>query len=247
MKVRTDRPAEKPVELPVRREGASNRPPIAGGSGMSHVHSLRFESLEGRELLSRAHAALMPPRPTPRPAAAAGPLVLDGTLTVNNKAATRSRHEPGRRLMTMSVPVSGQLDGLGKVHGVWYESTDQYGDYLGPDTITLHGAQGRFTIAFSNANSRARPQERPPHRLLPARPANRWRHGRLRRATESGTIDLNKNAAHTRGRQHDAERRAVRPRPGPGRSGQPGRHPLIASVKRRAAMRGVLPRRILSE
>ena len=53
---------------------------------------------------------------------------------------------------TTSVPVSGQLNGLGKVHGVWYESTDQFGDYLGPDTITLRGAQGGFTIAFSNAS-----------------------------------------------------------------------------------------------
>jgi hypothetical protein len=159
---------------------------------MKRVHSLRFESLEGRELLSGAHAAAHPARS--HTAVAAGPLVLDGTLTVNNRAALTNTNLDGG--YTTSVPVSGSLSGLGEVHGVWYESTDQFGDYLGPDTITLRGAQGGFTIAFSNATPG--PAHKDGHNVY-------YQHvqrfdggsGAYARATESGTIDLNENAAHT--------------------------------------------------
>src|SRR5262249_47181891 len=136
----------------VRREGASNRPSIAGVSGMKRVHSLRFEALERRELLSRAHAAgAHAAMVHATPAIAGAPRGLDGTLTGNHHAASTDMNLDGG--YTTSVPVSGQLSGLGAVRGVWYESTDQFGDYLGPDTITLRGAQGSFTIAFSNASS----------------------------------------------------------------------------------------------
>jgi hypothetical protein len=41
---------------------------------------------------------------------------------------------------------------MGKVHGTWSESTDQFGDYLGPDTIEFGNSQGTYTIAFDSAN-----------------------------------------------------------------------------------------------
>ena len=135
---------------------------------------------------------------------------------------------------TTSVPVSGQLNGLGQVHGVWYESTDQFGDYLGPDTITLHDAQGGFTIAFSNA-SPGPAHKNGAHRLLPARPAVRWRLGRLRQGhRERHDRPEQERRAHA-GRQHTLSSED----PPRGRSGSESR--ALTQV------RGVLPRPFLSE
>jgi hypothetical protein len=121
--------------------------------------------------------------------------VLDGTLTADNHAAATTTNLDGG--YTNSVPVSGQLSELGQVHGVWSESTDAYGNYLGPDTVTLHGSQGSFTVAFSNATPG------PAHRTGPH--SVYYRHaqrlssgsGAYAKAKESGTIDLNMNASHT--------------------------------------------------
>jgi hypothetical protein len=162
---------------------------------MSHGRPLRFEALESRELLSRAHAAAHHGRAHARPAEVGAPLVLGGTLTVDNRATSANQNLDGG--YTNSVPVSGQLGGLGQVRGVWYESTDSFGDYLGPDTITLHGAQGSLTITFNNGTSG------------PAHPNGQhtvyYQHaqhvasgsGAYAGATESGSIDLNMNAKHT--------------------------------------------------
>jgi hypothetical protein len=163
---------------------------------MKRAHSLQFEALEGRELLSGAHAAAHAAHAARAKAhpAAAGPLTFNGTLTVNNKQAMTDTNLDGG--YTTSVPVSGQLSGVGAVHGVWYESTDQFGDYLGPDTITLRGSQGSFTIAFSNATSG------PAHKNGSAvyyQHAQKFDggSGAYAGASESGSIDLNENAAHT--------------------------------------------------
>ena len=161
---------------------------------MKRVHSLHLEALEGRELLSRAHAAAPAARVHATPAIAGAPLVLDGTLTVNNHAATTDTNLDGG--YTTSVPVSGQLSGLGKVRGVWYESTDEFGDYLGPDTVTLRDAQGGFTIAFSNASSG--PAHKNGHTVY-YQHAQRFDggSGAYAGATEKGSIDLNMNPKHT--------------------------------------------------
>ena len=159
---------------------------------MNRVHSLDFDSLEGRELLSRAHALVA--HAARAHAATGAPLVLNGTLNVNMHAATSLTNLDGGT--TISAPVSGTLAGLGQVRGVWYEGTDQFGDYAGPDTITLRGSQGGFTIAFSNASSG--PAHRNGHRVY-------YQHaqhvvsgsGAYARAAESGSIDLNENPAHT--------------------------------------------------
>jgi hypothetical protein len=120
--------------------------------------------------------------------------VLDGTLTVENKRAMTDTNLDGGD--TTSVPVIGQLSGLGAVHGVWFESTDQFGDYLGPDTITLRDAQGSFTIAFNNGSSG------PAHKdgtTVYYQHAQKFDGGTgaYAGATESGTINLNENPAHT--------------------------------------------------
>lgn len=163
---------------------------------MRRAHSLRFDALEARELLSGAHAARAhAARAHAAPAAVGAPLVLDGTLTANNRAASTNTNTAGG--YTTSVPVSGQLSGLGLVHGVWSESTDSLGQYLGPDTVALHGSQGSFTVAFSNATPG------PAHRTGPH--SVYYSHaqrlssgsGAYAGARESGTIDLNMNASHT--------------------------------------------------
>jgi hypothetical protein len=164
---------------------------------MRRVRFLRFDSLESRELLSRAHGALghaARAHAQARPAAAA-PLTLSGTLTVVGRAGTTSPNLDGG--YTTSMPVKGQLDGLGAVHGVWSESTDSLGNYLGPDTVTLRDAQGAVTVAFSDA------MPGPAHSSGPH--AVYYQHaqhvlggsGAYAGAVESGTIDLNMNAAHT--------------------------------------------------
>jgi hypothetical protein len=113
---------------------------------MRHVHTLRFEALESRELLTRPHVAAA----HPAPAVAAAPLVLDGTLAVDNGAASTTTNMDGSS--TTSIPVAGQLGALGEVRGVWNESVDAFGDYQGPDELRLHDAQGTLLIAFNDRN-----------------------------------------------------------------------------------------------
>ena len=160
---------------------------------MKHVHSLRFETLEARQLLSRAHvhaAVAHAARP------AATPVVLNGTLTVDNNpnATTTTTNEDGS--MTTSVPVAGQLGALGQIHGIWDETVDSFGDYEGPDTLTLHASNGTFAVAFNNENS--------PRAGVKVGSAISYKHtqivlggdGAYARASESGTIEFT-NAART--------------------------------------------------
>lgn len=114
---------------------------------MRSVHCPRFESLEGRELLSRAHLA---PHHAIH-AAVSTPLVLDGTLTVDSKDRALTMNTDGSS--TTTAPVAGQLGALGAVRGVWSETTDAYGQSGGPDTIRLHNTQGAFVVTFNNVNN----------------------------------------------------------------------------------------------
>jgi hypothetical protein len=105
-------------------------------------------------LLSKIHHAAAQADPAPKatatPAAVASTLNLNGTLVVDMKAATQ-QDDAESDTITM-VPVTGDLGTLGKVHGVWSETVDEFGDYLGPDTIEFATSQGTFTIAFDSAN-----------------------------------------------------------------------------------------------
>ena len=69
---------------------------------MSHVRALGFDALESRRLLSGTHVAL----PHTLPMIAAGPVVLDGTLTVNSSAAVSNTNPDGSS--TTMTPVSGR-------------------------------------------------------------------------------------------------------------------------------------------
>jgi hypothetical protein len=158
---------------------------------MSQVRPLRFDALEARELLSTAHHAA---KAHAKPAAATAPLVLDGTLTVDEKAATAVENNDGG--MTMEVPITGQLGALGQVTGDWYESSGSAG-YVGPDTITLHGAGGAISVAFNDGTPG--PVHRAgPHSVFYQHPLRiQGGTGSYAGYTGSGTIDLNMNAAHT--------------------------------------------------
>ena len=166
---------------------------------MVHKRSLFFDSLEVRQLLSKAHVSVG----HVKPAVAPNPVVLDGTLAVDNKAASTMMNADGS--MTNSIPVSGQLSTIGQVRGTWEERSDQYGDYEGPDTIQLRGSKGTIVIAFSNASH------------LPISRSNKasmsYQHPQLlfsgtraySRAAESGLIVLTTNVAHNVDPEHDAD------------------------------------------
>jgi hypothetical protein len=158
---------------------------------MRQVRSFGFEGLETRMLLSKAHLAMA----HAVHAAATVPLVINGTLTVDHQAAATSTDSEGD--LTTSMPVAGELGTLGEVRGVWNESEDAYGDYLGPDTIQLHDSHGTFDVAFNNATpGKAHPT---------AQKAVFYQHpqqvfagtGDYARASERGTIELNTNNART--------------------------------------------------
>ena len=57
------------------------------------------------------------------------PLVLNGTLTLDNNPDTSSTIRSAQGSMTTSLPVAGQLGTLGQVHGIWEETVDAHGDY----------------------------------------------------------------------------------------------------------------------
>jgi hypothetical protein len=159
---------------------------------MKHAYCIRFEALESRQLLSRAHLPLVHAARV-----AATPVVLDGTLIVDNKrnAVTSTMNPDGSS--TTSDAVAGQLGALGTVHGVWYENQDAFGQYQGPDTLHLRDSKGTMTIEFNNLNpsvKRARAQG-------PVAYVHTQRlyggTGAYARASESGTIEVTMNAAGT--------------------------------------------------
>jgi hypothetical protein len=110
---------------------------------MKRIHWSALEPLEARKLLSRVHVAVAHATP-----AAAGPIVVNGTLTVDNKGATMTTNVDGSS--TSVVPVSGQIGALGTVHGAWDNTIDAYGDYVGPDTLFLHNSKGNILLTFND-------------------------------------------------------------------------------------------------
>ena len=76
--------------------------------------------------------------------------MLNGTLTVDNNAATTTENADSST--TTVTPVTGRVATLGKVHGVWSETTDPYGD-IGPRPCRrLRNATGAVVVAFNNAS-----------------------------------------------------------------------------------------------
>jgi hypothetical protein len=157
---------------------------------MIHVHSPGFEALEARKLLSKIHAAVAHAAP-----GTAGPIVLSGTLSVDNKGAATTMNADGSS--TNVVPVSGQVSPLGAVHGVWNNSVDPFGNYMGPDTLYLHSGKGGVLLTFQDANSGGGHAQG--HGAVSYTHTQRLYRGSgaCAGASESGTIELTTNKARS--------------------------------------------------
>ena len=157
---------------------------------MTRVGELRVEWLETRQLLSGAHHV----EPHVKHPVAGSALVINGTLAVDNNAASVTMDAEGDTIT--STPVAGQLGALGEVHGVWTTSDDEYGDYMGPDTLKVHDPSGTFVVQFNESAGHARRigggavQYSDPQ--LAADGTSAYAGSR-----ESGTIELTTNAARS--------------------------------------------------
>ena len=157
---------------------------------MSHAYSLRFDVLEGRELMTARVAAAHA-----RPAKVVVPVILNGTLAVNDNASSTNSNPDGT--YTTSVPVAGTLGGVGKVRGVWNETVDQFGDVSGLDAIRLYNGQGTIVIGFDNeAPGKPRPAGRGTV-FVEDRQNVYAGTAAYAHATETGSIEVVSNAAQT--------------------------------------------------
>jgi hypothetical protein len=108
---------------------------------MRRVRPLRFDALEARQLLTKAHPAVHH--------SAAMPLVLSGTLTVDaSPSATTETTNPDGST-SMSVRVAGTLGALGAVQGTWNVSADSLGNGAAVETLKLHNASGAVLIVIN--------------------------------------------------------------------------------------------------
>jgi hypothetical protein len=161
---------------------------------MSRVHhSPRFDDLEARKLLTKAHIVAV----HAAHAVVAAPLNLNGTLLVdNNPNATTSTTNPDGST-TVAVEVTGQLGAAGAVQGFWTETYDSMGDNAGVDVLRLHNAKGSLILEFNVAN---------PGRAMPAGRGAVFHEyaqklfdatGAFAGTTEGGSIELITNRAQS--------------------------------------------------
>ncbi len=157
---------------------------------MSHVRALGFDALEVRKLLSGTHVAhshttaMIP----------ATPVVLNGTLTVDNNAATSTTNVDGST--TTSTPVAGRLGALGKVRGLWNQTVDEFGDLDGPNVLRLALPKGSLIVTFNTLNPvKAHPGSHGTFYYPRAQQVFSGT-GAYAGATESGMIDVTTN--HTK-------------------------------------------------
>ena len=149
---------------------------------MRHVHPLGFDDLEGRKLMSKAHARVVP-------------LVLEGTLAVDRKAASSTMDMYGDTYRT--TPVSGTLVGVGKVRGTWQEGADYYGDPIGTDTIQLKDPKGSFTVTFDPTRLGKEHPVAGGQAFAAIAQQVRGGTGAYAKASENGSIVVTTNAAKT--------------------------------------------------
>jgi hypothetical protein len=154
---------------------------------MSHVRALGFDALETRKLLTRSH--VLTPHTTPMTVAT--PVVLDGTLAVDNSEANSITNPDGST--TTSTPVAGRLGALGKVRGLWNQTVDEFGDIDGPNVLRLAVPKGALIVTFSTVTAvKAHPAA---HGAVyyPRAQQVFTGTGAYTGATESGMIDLTTN------------------------------------------------------
>jgi hypothetical protein len=160
---------------------------------MSHVHCLGFDALEARELLSKTHVTV----PHTVPANIVTPIVLSGTVAVDNNtnAAVTTMNPDGSE--TRSLPIAGRLGTLGKFRGVWNETVDAYGFINGPDVLRLHDSEGTMIIVFNDATPGA--THAAAHGSIETEQTQKLYSGTgaYARSSEIGSIDLVSNRAQT--------------------------------------------------
>ena len=156
---------------------------------MSHVRALGFDALEVRKLLTAAHVAA----PHTTPMIVATPVVLDGTLTVDNNQVDSTTNADGSS--TSSTPVAGRLGALGKVRGVWNENRRRVRRHPPASTsCDLHAAKGSLIITFNTANTAVKPHPAAHGAVYyPCAQQVYSGTGAYSGATESGMIDLTTN------------------------------------------------------
>jgi hypothetical protein len=154
---------------------------------MRHPRALGFDALEARKLLSRSRVV----GPHTTPMIVATPVVVDGTLAVNNSAAISSSNPDGST--TTSTPVSGHLGALGKVRGLWNQTVDEFGDVDGPNVLRLVVPKGGLIITFNTLTAvKAHPTGHGTVYYPRAQEVLEGT-GAYAGATESGMIDLTTN------------------------------------------------------
>ncbi len=117
---------------------------------MSRVRARTFslDVLEDRKLMTAAHRVA---RPHATPMIAGTPLVLTGTLAVDNSLSSSIDNPDGST--TTSTPLAGNLSSLGKVQGVWNSTVDEFGDQAGPNVLRIANSKGSVIITFNTATT----------------------------------------------------------------------------------------------
>ena len=158
---------------------------------MRQVHSLRFDTLEAKMLLSKASV----PAVHTTPAVIAGPITLDGMLAVDNNQAVQTTNPDGST--TTTTPVAGKLGTLGRVRGVWNETVDEFGDVEGTDAVRLRLPKGMVVVEFDNADPG--PAVRAGHGVVYDVESQRIgaASGAYAHSTENGSIDLYPNSGRS--------------------------------------------------
>jgi hypothetical protein len=157
---------------------------------MSRVraHAFSFDALEDRKLMTAAHRVA---KPHTTPMIIGTPLVLNGTLAVDNNLASSMNNPDGST--TTSTPVAGNLSSLGKVEGVWNSTVDEFGDIDGPNVLRLANAKGSVIITFNTANA-AKAHSAGHGSVYYARAQKLYTGtGAYAGATESGMLDMTSN------------------------------------------------------
>ncbi len=152
--------------------------------------TLHVEALEARKLLS--NGSIVAAHINTETAAAKPPLLLNGTLAVDSKAASTTTNMDGST--ATAVPVVGQLGTLGQVHGYWAEGTNAFGNSTGVETLMLHAPNGNLLIGFNTQNSGRGRRLGHGNVAFPHAQKLYSGTGTYANATESGTVEVITNA-----------------------------------------------------
>ena len=105
----------------------------------------RLEPLEGKQLLSTAHAH--PPVPKP-PVVHPTSLPLDGALV----ASTHTTIQNTTLTQTVTMPFDGAAGSMGRVQGVLTEDINESAEAVAKGNLVLKNGAGTVTLSFAQVN-----------------------------------------------------------------------------------------------